>query len=195
MRKRFMESEFPPFQPAPERGKVINRMRLRARFLMRLPILLLVISLGPSLVRGQGEASISGLATDATGAAIPQATVRIINTEKGAVRTLLTDEAGRYEAPLLAAGEYEVSAEKAGFNTVKRSVSLVLGQHANVDLTLPLAGMRQAILVEAAPFAPAVNTADVSGLVNERQVKDLPLNGRSYDQLLTLNPGIVNYTS
>ncbi len=195
MRKRFMESEFPPFRPAPERGNVTNRVRLRARFLIRLPILLLAISLGPSPVRGQAEASISGLATDATGGAIPQATVRIIDTEKGAVRTVLTDGAGRYVAPLLAVGTYEVSAEKASFNTVKRSVSLVLGQHANVDLTLPLAGIRQAILVEAAPFAPAVNTADVSGLVNERQVKDLPLNGRSYDQLLTLNPGIVNYTS
>ena len=147
------------------------------------------------LVRAQGEASISGVATDATGSAIPQATIRIINTEKGAVRTILTDDAGRYEAPLLAVGTYEVSAEKAGFNTAKRSVSLVLGQHANVDLTLSVAGIRQAIQVEAAPFAPDVTTADVSGLVNERQVKDLPLNGRSYDQLLTLNPGVINYTS
>ena len=157
--------------------------------------MLLAISLAAPLVWAQGEASISGVATDATGSAIPQATIRIINTEKGAVRTILTDDAGRYEAPLLAVGTYEVSAEKAGFNTAKRSVSLVLGQHANVDLTLAVAGIHQAIQVEAAPFAPEVTTADVSGLVNERQVKDLPLNGRSYDQLLTLNPGVINYTS
>ena len=161
MRKLFMESEFPPFQPALERGKVTNRVRLRARFLMRLPILLLAISLAAPLVWAQGEATISGVATDATGSAIPQATIQIVNTEKGGVRTIPTDEAGRYEAPLLAVGTYEVSAEKAGFNTAKRSVSLVLGQHANVDLTLSVAGIREAILVEAAPFAPAVNTADV----------------------------------
>jgi len=195
MQKPTMEAEFPRFQPATERGSVINRVRLRTRFVMRLPILLLAMFLGPSLVLGQGEASISGLATDAAAGAIPQATVRIINTEKGTVRTVLTDDAGRYEAPLLAVGEYEVSAEKAGFSTARRSISLVLGQHANVDLTLSLAGIHQEILVESAAFAPGVNTADVSGLVNERQVKDLPLNGRSYDQLLTLNPGVINYTS
>ena len=107
-------------------------------------------------VRAQGEASISGVATDATGSAIPQATIRIINTEKGAVRTILTDDAGRYEAPLLAVGEYEVSAEKAGFSTAKRSVSLVLGQHANIDLTLSVAGIRQTIQVEAAAFRARV---------------------------------------
>jgi len=164
-------------------------------FLTSLPVLWLAITLAPSLVRAQGEASISGLVTDATGSAIPGATIKIINMEKGAVRTILTDAEGRYEAPLLAVGEYEVSAEKAGFNVAKRSVALVLGQHASVDLVLNVAGIRQAVQVEATPFAPNVTNADVSGLVNERQVKDLPLNGRSYDQLLTLNPGVINYTS
>jgi hypothetical protein len=188
-----MESKIPNSQPTPGRGNAITRARLRARFLLRLPILLLAISLAAP-VWAQGEASISGVATDATGSAIPQATIRIINTEKGAVRSIPTDDAGRYEAPLLAVGTYEVSAEKAGFNTAKRSISLVLGQHASVDLTLTVAGIHQTIVVEEG-FAPDVTTADVSGLVNERQVKDLPLNGRSYDQLLTLNPGVINYTS
>jgi len=195
MRKRLIESEFPNPQPALARGKANTRARLRAHFLIRLPILLLVIYLATPQVWAQGEASISGFATDATGSAIPRATIRIINTEKGTVRTILTDDAGRYDAPLLAVGTYEISAEKAGFSTVKRSVALTLGQHASVDLTLSVAGIRQTIQVEAASFAPDVTTADVSGLVNEHQVKDLPLNGRSYDQLLTLNPGVVNYTS
>jgi hypothetical protein len=195
MRKRRIESKFPHSQPVPERGSAINRIRLRARFLIYLAILLLAISLGPTLVRAQGEASISGIAADATGGAIPQATIRVISTEKGAIRTIITDDAGRYEAPLLAVGEYEVSAEKAGFNPAKRSVLLVLGQHAQVDLTLSVAGIHQTIQVEVTTFAPDVSTADVSGLVSEHQVKDLPLNGRSYDQLLTLNPGVINYTS
>ncbi|MGO8788549.1 MAG: carboxypeptidase regulatory-like domain-containing protein [Terriglobia bacterium] len=169
--------------------------RAAALFITSLPVLWLAMTLAPSRVRAQGEASISGVATDATGSAIPQATIRITNTEKGSVRTILTDGAGRYEAPLLAVGQYEVSAEKTGFSTATRSVLLVLGQHANIDLTLAIEGIRQTVQVEAAPFAPSVTNADVSGLVNERQVKDLPLNGRSYDQLLTLNPGVINYTS
>ena len=160
-----------------------------------LPILWIALSLAIPRVWAQGEASISGVATDATGSAIPRASIKIVNTEKGAVRTMLTDDAGRYEAALLAVGTYEVSADKTGFNLAKRSVALVLGQHAIVDLTLSVEGIRQTVQVEAASFSAGVTTADVSGLVNERQVKDLPLNGRSYDQLLTLNPGVINYTS
>jgi len=171
------------------------RRRSIALYLTSLPVLWLAITLAPSPVRAQGEASISGVATDATGSAIPGATIRISNTETGGVRTISTDSEGRYEAPLLAVGEYQISAEKTGFNPAKRSVALVLGQHASVNLTLNVAGIRQAVQVESSPFAPTVTNADVSGLVNERQVKDLPLNGRSYDQLLTLNPGVINYTS
>ena len=159
------------------------------------PALLLLVSLGASVVRAQGEASISGLVTDATGSAIPRATVKIVSTETAATRAVLTDDAGRYEAPLLAVGAYEISADKTGFTTAKRSVSLVLGQSAEVDLTLSVAEIHQVIRVEAAALSAHVTTADDSGLVNERQVKDLPLNGRSYDQLLTLNPGVINYTS
>ena len=99
------------------------------------PVVLLAITLAPSPVRAQGEASIYGLATDATGSAIAGATVRIVNTETGTVRQISTDAAGRYDAPLLAVGEYEVSAEKTGFNVAKRTIALVLGQHANVDLS------------------------------------------------------------
>jgi hypothetical protein len=159
------------------------------------PALIVVMSLAVSMVWAQGEASISGLVTDGTGSAIPRATVKVTNVETGAVRTVLTDIAGRYNAPLLPVGTYEISADKTGFSTKKQRLALVLGQSAEVDLTLSVAEMRQAIQVEAAPLQANVTTADDAGLVNERQVKDLPLNGRSYDQLLTLNPGVVNYTS
>jgi hypothetical protein len=119
----------------------------------------------------------------------------MISTETGAIRGTLTDGSGRFEAPLLGVGSYEVTADAAGFSQAKRIVSLVLGQHATVDLTLPLAKVREAVQVEAAPFRAELSTADASGLVSGRQVRDLPLNGRSYDQLLTLNPGAINYTS
>ena len=169
--------------------------RFVGQFMIYLPILLLAASLAAPPVRAQGEAAISGRVVDATGSVIARATITITNTEKGAVRTTVTDDAGRFEAPLLAVGAYEVSAEKAGFSTAEQSVTLVLGQHADLQLTLTVAGIHQAIQVEAVSFAPEVSTADVSGLVNERQVKELPLNGRSYGQLLTLNPGVINYTS
>lgn len=144
----------------------------------------------------QGEASVNGTVTDTSGAVISGATVKLKNVEIGAVRTIVTDGGGHYDAPSLAVGKYEVSAEQAGFRTeVKTGITLAVGQRAEVDLMLEVGGVKQTISVEETAMQVAVTTADFSGLVGEAQVKDLPLNGRSYDQLLTLNPGVVNYTS
>ena len=190
-----IELPFTNSRPAFEGKGALRGARSRANSAFRLALLILATALAVPLARAQGEASISGVATDATGSAIPGVSIRILSTEKGAVRSVATDGAGRFEAPLLPVGEYEITAEKTGFNAIKRSVTLVLGQRANVDLTLVVGEIRQSIQVEATPFAPNVSAGDVSGLVGERQVKELPLNGRSYDQLLTLNPGVINYTS
>ena len=96
---------------------------------------------------------------------------------------------------MLNVGRYRVTIERSGFDAAVQEVTLVLGQHANLELRLEIAGLHQAVQVKADAFVGEVSTNDVSGLISERQVKDLPLNGRSYDQLLTLNPGVVNYTS
>src|SRR6195256_5408932 len=161
-----------------------------ARFLL----LLLVFAQGSAWA--QEEASIGGIVTDSTGAVIVGATVRVKNVETGALRTLVTDGTGRYDASLLVVGKYEVTAEQTGFRAEsKTGITLVLGQRAAVDLKLAVGGVQQSINVEDTALELAVTTADFSGLVGETQVKDLPLNGRSYDQLLTLNPGVVNYTS
>ena len=143
----------------------------------------------------QGAASIGGAIVDASGSAIPEASVKVTNVETGAARTLVTDEAGRYEASLLEVGNYEVSAEKTGFEPSQARLALVLGQRAAVDLTLSVAALTQNVQVQETAIAVNATTEDISGLVNDRQVKELPLNGRSYDQLLTLNPGVVNYSS
>jgi hypothetical protein len=145
---------------------------------------------------GQGEASIQGIVSDSSGGAVPGVAIRIKNLETGAQRNLVTDEAGRFDAAALPVGRYEVLAEKNGFRSEARTgVSVVVGQRETVDLVLQVGDVRQTVQVESAPTVVAVTTEDDSGLVGERQVKELPLNGRSYDQLMALNPGIVNYTS
>jgi hypothetical protein len=144
----------------------------------------------------QGEASIQGVVSDSSGGAVPGVAIRITNLETGAQRSLFTDEAGRYDGAALPVGRYAVLAEKNGFRSeVRTNISVVVGQRETVDLVLPVGDVRQTVQVESAPTVVAVTTEDDSGLVGERQVKGLPLNGRSYDQLMTLNPGIVNYTS
>jgi hypothetical protein len=144
----------------------------------------------------QGEASIQGTVSDSSGGAVPDVAIRIKNLETGAERHLVTDDAGRFDAASLPVGTYEVRAEKTGFRSeVKTGISVVLGQREIADLVLQVGDVRQTVQVESAPTVVAVTMEDVSGLVGERQVKDLPLNGRSYDQLIALNPGVVNYTS
>ena len=168
--------------------------KVGARYIV--PLLLMVFAAAPRMAWAQGEASINGAVTDTTGALIAGATVKVKNVEIGTVRAIVTDSTGRYDAASLAVGKYEVSAEQAGFRTeVKTGITLAIGQRAEVNLMLAVGGVHQSISVEETAMQLAVTTADFSGLVGETQVKDLPLNGRSYDQLLTLNPGVVNYTS
>ena len=107
-----------------------------------------------------------------------------------------TDAAGTYRVLLLPVGRYEVKAEASGFKaTLETGISLVVGEEAVVNLRLQVGAVQEQVSVTSE--APLVNTttAPVSGLVGERQVKDLPLNGRSFDNLITLNPGAVNYSA
>src|SRR5579884_2920968 len=157
--------------------------------------LLLLLSLAAARAAVVG-ASLSGTVSDATGSVLPGATVAVRNVETGATRRLSTDESGRYSAPSLPIGKYEITAAKDGFNQeTKSGVALVVGQDAIVNLTLAVGAVREVVTVEEAPPVVAVTTEQTSGLVGEKEVKELPLNGRSYDELLSLNPGIVNYTA
>jgi hypothetical protein len=146
--------------------------------------------------RGQVAARIKGVVADSSGAPVGSAKLTATNTETEAMRTAVTDDAGRYQIVALAIGRYEVTVSKSGFqNAIRTGIRLVIGQEANVDLTLQVSAVKAEVRVsEDAPLV-SPTTQDISGLVGEQQVKDLPLNGRSYDLLLPLNPGIVNFTS
>jgi Carboxypeptidase regulatory-like domain len=147
------------------------------------------------LSTAQVSASLSGQITDPSGAAVSAASVTATNLDTGLSRTVPTGQGGRYRFFALPVGPYEVRVTKNGFaEGIRSGIRLVVGQDAAVDLGLHLGQVSEQIKVSE--DAPVVNltTQDISGLVGERQVKDLPLNGRSYDLLLTLNPGIVNFT-
>jgi len=156
----------------------------------------LMIALGWSAPAcGQVSASVVGTVTDQSGAVVPDATIRVRSTETGLTRTVTTDGAGRYVVIALPVGRYEVRASKAGFqDEVANGVHLLVNEESRVDLALQLAGGNR-VSVEVDASMVSATTQDVSGFVGEKEIKDLPLNGRSYDLLLTLNPGIVNFTS
>jgi len=145
--------------------------------------------------RAQVSAAIVGNVEDATGAAVKDAKITVTSLETGATRTVNTDDSGNFRALSLPLGPQEVKAEKNGFKSVVRTgISLEVGQQAVVNLRLEVGEFVQEISVSE--DAPVVNTttASVSGMVGERQIKDLPLNGRSFDDLITLNPGTINYS-
>src|SRR3989475_8513139 len=156
-----------------------------------------LIALGSCLVFAQGSTgAISGVVRDASGAVIPGVTVTAKHIESGLTRSAVSSETGGYNFQLLPVGAYEITTELPGFKQeVRRGINLVVGQQAVVDLTLEVGAPAESVTVTGE--APIVNTtlASTAGLVNESQIKDLPLNGRSFDQLLTLTTGTVNYTS
>jgi Carboxypeptidase regulatory-like domain len=150
----------------------------------------------PAPAHAQADASVAGVILDASGAGIAGAKITIYGLETGTQREVLTGPDGRFNAPSLSVGSYQVVVEKDGFRTERRGgIVLVVGQREELQLTLQIGDFHQTVEVSTHPGALTATNEDASGLVGERQVKDLPLNGRSYDQLLTLNPGTVNYTS
>ena len=142
------------------------------------------------------SASVTGIITDASGAPVPGAAVKTRNLETSAIRSSLTDDIGRYLVLSLPVGEYEVTVSKTGFqDAIRTGIQLGVNQEATVDLRLEVTTVKSQVTVRGDAPLVSTTTLDVSGLVGERAVKELPLNGRSYDLLLTLNPGIVNFTS
>jgi len=143
----------------------------------------------------QVSANLSGVITDPSGAAISGATVAAANIETGMSRSVPTGPTGRYEFVALPVGLYEVRVTKGGFaEGVRSGIRLLVGEEASVDISLRVGEVSQQIKVNGDAALVSVTTQDISGLVGEQQVKELPLNGRSFDQLITLNPGIVNFT-
>jgi hypothetical protein len=160
--------------------------------LTALALLLLAPGLHAQVVGG----TISGTVTDATGAAIPNAQVLVHNDETGNERKLLTGPDGLFSAPSIPIGGYSVSVTAEGFGPQTHAgVPLSVGQSQSVPFILSISGISESVIVRDEPPIVNTSTQQTSGLVDERQVKELPLNGRSYDQLVTLNPATVNYTA
>lgn len=162
----------------------------------RIPLIILVFCLGtPSLYgQGLGLASFRGSVMDPSGAGIPNATVQAVNKATGYTRTAITDAMGLYSLPSLGVGVYTVTAEAASFKSASSDEPLDVNQTREVNFTLPLAATSTEVTVTATP--PLINAADgtLGGLVNEKQLTTLPLNGRDMVNLAYLQPGVVKGT-
>ncbi len=140
--------------------------------------------------------TLAGVITDPSGATLSDASVMIHNDETGNERRLTTGADGRYSAPSIPVGSYTITVEHPGFTVQHRkNIPLTIGQSKQIDIALTVNSVEQQVTVEDTPAIVNLSTQQTSGLVDEREIKQLPLNGRSYDQLITLNPAVVNYTN
>jgi carboxypeptidase family protein/TonB-dependent receptor-like protein len=133
-----------------------------------------------------------GTVRDASNAVLPGATVTATNISTGVVQQATADTAGRYRIPLLPPGQYRLEAAAQGFRSeVHNGIELTVARTQELDFTLTVGAVSESVNVTGE--APLVDTAasSVSALVSGSEVRDLPLNGRSFDQLISLSPGTV----
>jgi len=159
-----------------------------------LSVLLFTVAAGAVNLRAQivETGRITGLVRDNTGALIAKAQVSIQNTATGIASNTVTDSQGLYVSPPLDPGDYAVEFQAAGFGNVQEHVRLEVGQRANADAVLAVASAgTQTVTVEATNELLETETSTVSNLRTEEAVKDLPLNGRNFAELLGLGAGVV----
>ena len=157
------------------------------------PALAVVAMLVPAApVSAQGTTgSISGFVTDDTGGALPGATVTVRHIDTDQKRVMVTDGGGRYRAQQLAPGRYEVTVELQGFRTARvTDLTLTVGQDAGVNMQLKVGGLDEQVVVTGESALVNMRQSSVAALVDEKQIRELPLNGRDFSQLTLLQPGV-----
>jgi hypothetical protein len=169
---------------------------VRCRSALAIFILVLGFSLASSSpLFSQGSTGrILGTVSDQSGGAVAGAAVTITDVQRGTSRNLTTDDAGEYNAPSLTAGNYKVRVESIGFKTIERqNIVLEVNGNARVDLQLQPGDVSQTITVtEEVPLVETTN-AELGGTLENSIIENLPLNGRNFENLLALRPGVSIY--
>ena len=171
---------------------MISLVSARSLGLVRLlSIFGLFLFCGP-LYSQESFGRILGQVTDPSGAVMAGVRVLVVDTERSVTRNLTTDAAGLYDASTLTPGTYAVRVEAPGFKTLeRRNIELGVGKEVRVDLTPQPGEQQQTVTVtELAPLLETTN-ATLGGTVSNKDINDLPLNGRNYQNLVALRPGVM----
>ena len=159
-------------------------------------LLLAGVVLFPAPVLRALSTDISGLVTDPSGGLIPEVRITLRSLDTGRERSATSDEEGRYQYVAVTPGLYRITAERAGFRKeVQTGIRVTIDRHTVLNLKLNVGDVNEEIVVSAAPSPVEILTGEVSALVDERRVSNLPLNGRDWVQLAELQPGVVRARS
>jgi len=171
-----------------------DEYRFRYSVFAALLLLVSLLAFGPPPAWAQeASASVNGVVTDPSGAAIPAAQVDLSNVNTGVVRSTTTNSDGAYAFINVVPGSYTVKASATGFASVTQSaVTLLVNQTATFDFHLKVGQEQQSVTVEATAAGVESSTAELGTVVGTQQVNDLPLNGRNFTELLTITPGVAN---
>lgn len=154
-------------------------------------VVLLCIAAAAFGQSGAGAGAIEGVVQDEAQAVIPQANVTVRNAQTGQVRQLQTDGTGRYLAAGLQPGEYEIEVQSAGFaRVIHKGITVLVGQKAMVDVMLKVAATQETVTVTGELPAVETDKTEVSSYVTEREVQNLPVNGRRWDNFVLLTPAV-----
>lgn len=162
------------------------------RFSFPLRVLLLIVVLGTAALEQSTNATVSGIVLDPSGGAIPAATLQLVNDVTGLGYAGLTNSEGIYAFSNLPPGPYRIQVSKIGFKTlIKPDITLNVQDALAINFTLPVGALSETVTVEGG--APLVNTesATVSTVVDRQFADNLPMNGRSFQTLIQLTPGVV----
>lgn len=141
------------------------------------------------------QVSIGGTVTDASRAVVPGAKIEVVNPATGLHRQTVTGSAGTYQVPALAVGVYTVTVTKEGFRPAEfREVELSVGQPRTIDAQLTVGAVADTVEVAARLEMLNRSSAEVGGLVEAEQIKEIPVSGRNWASLMMLAPGAVNYS-
>ena len=146
----------------------------------------------PPAAAQQETATITGAVTDASGAIIPRAAVTVTNVHTNQSVRTESDDRGLYVVPSLRPGEYSVTAESSGFpKTVRSGITLQVAQVARVDITLQTGQLTEVVEVVGATSLLETQTSSRGAVIDQKKIVELPLNGRDYNQLALLSPGVL----
>ncbi len=137
--------------------------------------------------------TIDGSVRDSSGAVIPGATVTVRNIATGISRTVTTDAAGHYNAPQLGLGTYEVAVQAQGFQSnIRSGIEMTVGREAVVDFALQVGAVTEQVTVMGEAPLIQSSSATVSSLISEKTLREIPLNGRNFTDLASLQPGVIS---
>ena len=156
-------------------------------------LLLLCVSLAVRVSAQVNTASLTGIVTDANGAAAPSASVTATNRATNLSQTAATDESGYYNFPSLPVGAYSITVELRGFKkAVKEEVALEVGQKGRLDFALAVGELTESVVVVGGTPALSTQEATTGGVIDNRLVMNLPLSARNWDDLLGQVAGVQN---